>query len=414
MTEPFTFTKATLQVLRPSCKQYEVRDSKTPGLVCRVNPAGSKTYMFYRKVDGKNIRIKIGRVSDITIEQARQKTEFLNGQIVSGIRPHEILKEKRQEPTFSQLYARYYKEHAVPHTKRPDDNKAMIDLHITPQIGAWRTGDITKEKMKEIHRRMGKDSGKHQANRALDMTSAVFNFGIREDIFTGNNPCVGIKRYKRTSRDRFLNKNELTIFFKALAHEDQIYQDFFMLSLFIGARKSTMLAMKYSELDLDLKRWRLSEKQSKNDDVNIYVLSDAAIEILQRRKAENENSVRRSEWVFPGRGATGHLADPKKAHGRIKKRMDVTDIRIHDLRRTLGSYMAINNSSLSIIGKALNHKSQAATEIYARLSYDPVSDAVNTANELMLENHKANTYTVPQKAYRLSCQTVFRFSPAVI
>ena len=43
--------------------------------------------------------------------------------------------------------------------------------------------------------------------------------------------------------------------------------------------------------------------------------------------------------------------------------------------------MAINGTSLLVIGKGLNHRSSAATEIYARLSVDPVRDAMDGAAE---------------------------------
>ena len=81
------------------------------------------------------------------------------------------------------------------------------------------------------------------------------------------------------------------------------------------------------------------------------------------------------------------MKDPGGAFERVKKRIGVYDIRMHDLRRTLGSYMAISGISLPIIGKALNHKSQVLTAIYARLSHDPVIDAVNIAAGLHLITH---------------------------
>ena len=63
----------------------------------------------------------------------------------------------------------------------------------------------------------------------------------------------------------------------------------------------------------------------------------------------------------------------------------IRDLRIHDLRRTLGSWQAKQGSSLAIIGKSLNHKSLAATAIYARLDLDPVRASVNSATAAMLE-----------------------------
>ena len=59
------------------------------------------------------------------------------------------------------------------------------------------------------------------------------------------------------------------------------------------------------------------------------------------------------------------------------------DLHVHDLRRTLGSWLAGNGTSLPIIGKALNHKSPQATQIYARLMLGPVRDAMEAATSAM-------------------------------
>lgn len=61
----------------------------------------------------------------------------------------------------------------------------------------------------------------------------------------------------------------------------------------------------------------------------------------------------------------------------------IPDLRIHDLRRTMGSRQAITGASLPIIGKSLNHKSQQATAIYTRLDLDPVRASVEKATEAM-------------------------------
>jgi integrase len=63
----------------------------------------------------------------------------------------------------------------------------------------------------------------------------------------------------------------------------------------------------------------------------------------------------------------------------------IQNLRIHDLRRTLGSWQAKTGASMAIIGKSLNHKSQQTTAIYARLDLDPVRQSVNTATAAMLD-----------------------------
>ncbi|WP_374759018.1 hypothetical protein [Dyadobacter chenwenxiniae] len=62
------------------------------------------------------------------------------------------------------------------------------------------------------------------------------------------------------------------------------------------------------------------------------------------------------------------------------------DIHLHDLRRTLGSYQAINGTSMQIIGQSLGHKSQQATQVYSRLTLDPVRRSVEEAVTMMFEN----------------------------
>jgi integrase len=60
------------------------------------------------------------------------------------------------------------------------------------------------------------------------------------------------------------------------------------------------------------------------------------------------------------------------------------DLRIHDLRRTLGSWQAVQGASLPIIGKSLGHKTATATQIYARLNLDPIRQSMQAAAAALL------------------------------
>ena len=70
------------------------------------------------------------------------------------------------------------------------------------------------------------------------------------------------------------------------------------------------------------------------------------------------------------------------------KQAEIENLRIHDIRRTLGSYQAITGASLHVIGKSLGHKSSISTQIYARLTTDPVRASMETATNKMLEYRK--------------------------
>jgi integrase len=135
--------------------------------------------------------------------------------------------------------------------------------------------------------------------------------------------------------------------------------------------------MQWADINLDRAEWHIEE--TKNGTPQTVTLSPEAIDVLQNRKPSEPTT-----FVFPGDGSRGHLIEPKKGWKRILERAGIDDLRIHDLRRTLGSWQAKTGASLAIIGKSLNHKNQNSTAIYARLDLDPVRDSVNTATSAMM------------------------------
>ncbi|GGH07582.1 tyrosine-type recombinase/integrase [Mucilaginibacter phyllosphaerae] len=394
-----SFTKDVLDKLEPTNKRYSIADTKIPYLKLFVYESGAKSFVLTRKVKGRSQKIKIGNYDTLKIEQARKKAKDLNALIDLGGNPHQDRIDERQSITFKELYEHYYSQHALRFTKHPRSNRKIMEFHVLPSLGHEKASAITSKQMRDLHSRIGEKVSKYSknnenkkshgnANRVLSVVNAVFNFGIKEELIDCKNPCFGLKKYKSNSRDRFLSPAELIKFFEALNHENQLFSDLFKILLFTGARKTNVLSMKWTDIDLDLKRWRIPESQTKNKDVNIVVLPDLAIAILKVRYILNEKADLKSQFVFPGEGKHGYLNDPKKSFYRIKKFMGVDDITIHDLRRTMASYMAISGASLPMIGKALNHKSQVSTAIYARLSQAPVLDAVNVATSLMNNGYR--------------------------
>ncbi|MDI9319040.1 MAG: tyrosine-type recombinase/integrase [Phycisphaerales bacterium] len=373
------FRKDVLENLPITNKRYEISDAKVQFLKLSVGTGGTKTYYLYRKVKGKPQRIKIGNYKDLTIEQAREQAKKLNSIITLGGDPQEEKRKERNQLTFKELYEFYYNQHAKVFTKRPKDNRNMMNKHVFPVIGNIKAEQITKEKLRKLHLSIGEIRSGATANRIITVVSSVFTFCIKHDYFAGTNPCSRIKKFRTFSRDRFLSKEELLSFFNAIEQEEELFKHFFQVLLFTGARKGNVLSMKWIDIDFELNRWRIPDTQTKNKEVNIVMLSNEVLEILKYRNEANKKLQPPSLFVFQGDGKEGYLKDPKRAFERIRKRMGKDDIRMHDLRRTLGSYMAISGVSLPIIGKALNHKSQISTAIYARLSQDPVMDAVNLA-----------------------------------
>jgi integrase len=112
------------------------------------------------------------------------------------------------------------------------------------------------------------------------------------------------------------------------------------------------------------------------------------------RKVQNELSAP-SPYVFPADSASGHMSPPNKRWKKLLIDADLTDLRLHDLRRSLGSWAAMTGASLAVIGRALGHKSTDATAVYARLQHDPVTEAMERATAAMLSKANITAVDIP-------------------
>jgi integrase len=143
------------------------------------------------------------------------------------------------------------------------------------------------------------------------------------------------------------------------------------------------LALGGIQISFERKVWRIP--RTKNEEPLTIPLTPEAIRILLDRKNN------KSEYVFPGEGKAGHLIEFRRIWNKIIASAEIKDLRLHDLRRTLGSWQAITGSSTIIIGRSLGHKPQQATAIYARLNLDPVRASVEKATKAMFKAARVRT-----------------------
>lgn len=380
MSEQINFTKKTIDALPipETGKRDTYHDTKTPGLQLRVTSTGAKTFSVYRRTKGGSPeRVTLGRYPEMTIEQARKSSAEINLHINAGKNPADRLREAKREMTLSDLFQEYMERRAA-FNRRPDKPQATYRLYLSD----WdkrKLSTIKHEEVDRLHKKIGRNIGQVTANIVLKLLHVMFNKAINEwRIWKGENPAHGIAKFPEQSRDRFIQSDELPRFFQAVAaEENEIIRDYVLMSLLTGARRSNVLAMKWQDISFDRHEWRIEE--TKNGSPQTVTLSPEAIEILQNRIPSDD-----AVFVFPGSGKSGHLEEPKKGWQRILARAGIDNLRIHDLRRTLGSWQAKTGASLAIIGKSLNHKNQNTTAIYARLDLDPVRDSVNKATSAML------------------------------
>jgi integrase len=438
MSSKFNFTIAALAALAsPSTgKRAYHYDTKTPGLGVSVTDTGTKSFIVYRWIKGRGPeRITLGRYPGMTVEQARREAAKINGAIAAGQNPAEDLRARRGEWTLGQLFKEYLEQYAKLHTKTWAETEANFRRYLTP-FATKRISQLHAVEVQRWHAKLGRERGRYAANRAVELMRALINWGLktkrieRSRLEGAENPAKDIAAFKEKSRTRFLQADELPRFFRAVTDEpNETIRDYVLLSLLTGARKRNVLAMRWEDIHLERAIWHIPE--TKNGEALALPLTAEAVAILQVRLNHKTN-----DYVLAGEGKTGYLQEPKKGWRRIlaraelyyvieaiakvrhwsdkqlkqarfaaleneataveqyraqavKLKIDISnaalkDLRIHDLRRTFGSWQAATGASLVVIGASLGHKDVSTTAIYARLSVDPVRNAVEKATSAML------------------------------
>lgn len=380
----FNFTVRALDALPlpQAGKRSFYSDTKLKGLEVIVSHTGRKTFSVYRKVPGHNTttRVMLGTYPHLTIEKARTRAMTTIGQIGDGARPNDEKRKLSKETTLGQLFKDYMEKHSKPNKRswKYDEREIpkFLDQWFNRKISA-----ISRSDVQQLHERIRENHGLYQANRLLERLRSMYN-RAKAWGWEGTNPAQGVKKFPEKSRDRFLLPAEMQKFMEALEQEpNEAARDYISLSLYTGARKSNVLAMRWEDIDWHRNVWRIP--QTKNGEPLEVPLTSQAIAILKRRQP-----ITPTEWVFPSQSSTGHYQDPKRAWERILEVSKLTNLHLHDLRRTLGSYQAINGASGYIIGKSLGHKSQQSTQVYARLHLDPVRQSVQQAVDAMLKVSK--------------------------
>lgn len=401
MANRIRFKKEVLEALpAPEKGRSTHYDDQVQKLAVRVTSAGTKTFYVITR-DGDSVAwLKLDTFPNMTVEIARKEAQKHLGDFAKGASPVKAKRIEKQRLTLGQAFDNYQTLYAVPRGIKTADDTRMIwerCIGTMPDEPAKKHGrkrekhpagvdwsnrkidEISGAEVRTLHAEIG-TSTPVLANRVVEIIGTIYA-RASEWGYTGVNPAKDIRPFKEVKRDRFIQADELPAFFKALADDtSEDFKHFVLLCLLTGARRINVLSAQWQEINLASAVWRIPD--SKNGDPVVVALVPEAVEILKARDPDGE---KKTGFVFPADSKTGYLSPPAKRWQALLKRAGMADFRIHDLRRSLGSWQAISGASLAIIGKSLGHKSADATLIYARLSMDPVRASVNTATTAMLQ-----------------------------
>jgi len=361
--------------------QQVLWDGDLPGFGLRVFPSGVKSWVvLYRNRSGRSRLMTLGRYGVLTVDGARRRAKAIQAEALEGRDPLEERKAARQGETVRALADEWIERHAKHHNRSWREQKRLLDKHVLPVLGSRKVRDLTRADVARLHAKIGERTP-ILANRVHEVLRAMLERGRAWGYLPENapNPAEGIERFPENRRERWVTGTELPRLLAAIdAEPDPYVRALFRLYLLTGARRRELLNAKWD--DVDLKAGVLYVQRPKGrgkPKPRAVPLSSAALDVLREIPRLAGNA-----YIFPSPTRKGRpLVNPDKPWRRVRERAGLSDVRIHDLRRTTGAMLASSGVSLPIIAETLGHSSTRATEIYARIA----SEAARAA----LERHAA-------------------------
>lgn len=361
-------------------------DTTSPCLAVRATKQ-RKTFIFESRFDGKTVRMTLGDVASMVIEEARISANEKKRQIDSGTDPRlemqrriegEYAKRReriRQDATLGEAWPVYCEErlpswsenYRLLHerlihrggeqrarSKRktvPGPLAGLADLplsHITPDVvKTWLAKEVANRPT--------------QTRIAFEALSTFLNWCAHDHRYQGlasTGVCSArLKKdnlARKTSRDDCLQREQLKVWFDSVRrYENRVVSAYMQTLLLTGCRREEILSIKWSDVDFKWRRMSLVGKGGVPRDIPLTPYICSLLHALPRL----------NPWVFSSkRSKTGRLMSPTRALEKMAARAEIDGLTIHGLRRSFSTLAEWVEAPAGVIAQIQGHQPSAIAE----------------------------------------------------
>jgi len=326
-------------------------------------------------------------VKDAAKELAKLKANKTTGSGPQSLRDsRKIVKQEKKESaeqkkreeiknlSYADIFSKYliYFQNNKRSAKSWKREEQLTRLHILPVFKNTPLGKISQIQLERLKKNMA-DAGltARTVRYALAVVRQVFNYAIRESLFSGQNPAAGgkvVRPQEDNRKDRYLSREEADLLLSELAKRSGEVHDMAMLSLFTGMRFGEVANLKWSDVDpfqgIIILR---NTKSGKNRPA--YMTPD--IKKMFARRGPGARDL----LVFPARGRENkpHYMISHIYYDVVGKLFNqgVNDkkqwVNFHTLRHTFASWLVEADTNLYLIKDLLGHSDLKLTERYSHI-----------------------------------------------
>jgi len=395
MKQELRLTNANVKkVVIPAEGRITYHDTKIPGLQLRVSAAGTKSFCVRGDIEGKTIRVTIGRFPKMSADQAERKAKEFIGEIGNRVNPNARRKADIQKKTTLKQCLDHYLESR---SNLKESSVEQYERYLNKYLSDWLDKPllkITRDKVERRHKEIGKKSNT-SANATMRVLRALMEYAHGKYEDQNGDPIIlhnPVKRlthvkawYKETRRSTYIKSTEIKPWYEAVttmpdwsgSPTPELIRDYLLLVLFTGLRRNEASGLVWDQIDL--KHNLLTVLDTKNGHPHVLPLSSYLVDLLKQRK----KLTKKSKYVFPS-GESSHLIDPKKSVANVREKSGV-HFTIHDLRRTfitVAESLGIRDYTLK---RLLNHRSSGdVTDGYIMTDVERLREPMQQISDRLL------------------------------
>ncbi|MBN6060141.1 tyrosine-type recombinase/integrase [Aggregatibacter actinomycetemcomitans] len=373
-------TDSKIKSLKPKDKLYKVADRD--GLYVSVTPAGTITFRYDYRINGRRETLTIGKygADGINLAEAREKLMIARKQVSEGISP---AGEKRNQKDLIRNADRFsaFAEKYLEEVQLAESTKALrvatYERDIKGTFGNRLMTEITTD---EIRRHCNKIKDRGAPSTAIfvrDLIANIYRYAIQRGHKLPN-PAdeianSSIATFKK--RERVLTPREIKLFFSTLENTQSDFAlkkavKFILLTL---VRKGELINATWDEVDFKNKVWTIPAERMKAKRTHNVYLSEQALDLIVAFQIYSEGS----PYLLPGRINRGQpiansslnrvITNCINAINKNEKLID--DFTVHDLRRTGSTLLHEMGFNSDWIEKSLAHEQQGVRAVYNKAEY---------------------------------------------
>ncbi len=340
---------------------------------------GNSWVIEYRNINGKMRRESIGKKGMMTKSMAR--SILLDKERGVKLGQYDMLEANIPKlKDFSDEYIKYVKDILQ---RRSWDRYRYSMYKLLEMYGERKLSSITPKDIDDFKELRLKEVKPATVNRELSTLRQIYNLAKRWKKYYGEYPVTisGLLQ-ENNIKERILSIDEEI---RLLLSSNQYLKPILLTALQTGMRKSEILTLKWSNIDIENNVITIDQTNTKSKKTRRIPINSRLRSVLLEQKLKGGGS----KYVFLScNGLPYKYHDSiKGAFGRACQKARIEGLRFHDLRHTAATRMIEAGASIVAVSRILGHSDLKMTMRYSH----PESSLFDAVEYLDQYNSKSLT-----------------------